>query len=73
MDGNPKRQTKRAELCGAGKEIPHGPADSEAVRGVTAETEVHILNSRAALIEEGKDVACILKNGNVVAVVGYKE
>jgi len=33
----------------------------------------NILNSRAELIEEGKDVACILKGGNVVAVVGYKE
>lgn len=33
----------------------------------------NILNSRAGLIEEGKDVACILKGGNVIAVVGYKE
>ena len=33
----------------------------------------NILNSRAELIEEGKDVACILKGGNVIAVVGYKE
>ena len=33
----------------------------------------NILNSRAALIGEGKDVACILKGGNVIAVVGYKE
>ncbi len=33
----------------------------------------NILNSRAELIKEGKDVACILKGGNVVAVVGYKE
>ena len=33
----------------------------------------NILNSRAELIEEGKDVACILKDGNVIAVVGYKE
>ena len=33
----------------------------------------NILNSRASLIEEGKDVACILKGGNVIAVVGYKE
>ncbi len=32
----------------------------------------NILNSRAELIQEGKDVACILKGGNVVAVVGYK-
>ena len=33
----------------------------------------NIPNSRAALIGEGKDVACILKGGNVIAVVGYKE
>ena len=33
----------------------------------------NILNSRAELIEEGKDVAYILKGGNVIAVVGYKE
>ena len=33
----------------------------------------NILNSRAELIEEGKDVACILKGGNAIAVVGYKE
>ena len=33
----------------------------------------NILNSRAELIEEGKDVACILRGGKVVAVVGYKE
>ncbi len=33
----------------------------------------NILNSRAELIEEGKDLACIFKGGNVVAVVGYKE
>ena len=33
----------------------------------------NILNSRAELIEEGKDVACILKGENVIAVVGYKE
>ena len=33
----------------------------------------NILNSRATLIEEGKDVACILKGGNVIAVVGYRE
>ncbi len=33
----------------------------------------NIFNSRAELIEEGKDVACILKGGNVIAVVGYKE
>ena len=33
----------------------------------------NILNSRAALIGEGKDAACILKGGNVIAVIGYKE
>lgn len=33
----------------------------------------NILNSRAELMEEGKDAACILKGGNVIAVVGYKE
>lgn len=32
----------------------------------------NILNSRAELIEEGKDVAYILKGGNVIAVVGYQ-
>lgn len=32
----------------------------------------NILSSRAAMIEEGKDVGCILKGGNVIAVVGYK-
>lgn len=33
----------------------------------------NIINSRATLIEEGKEVACILRGGNVIAVVGYKE
>ena len=33
----------------------------------------NILNSKATLIEEGKNVACILKGGNVIAVLGYKE
>ncbi|MDE7444251.1 MAG: hypothetical protein K2N15_00875 [Lachnospiraceae bacterium] len=33
----------------------------------------NILRSRATLIEEGKDVACILKDKNIIAVVGYKE
>ncbi len=41
MDGHPKRQRKRVELCGAGTEVPHGPEDSEAVRGIAAETGVH--------------------------------
>ena len=47
MDGYPKRQTKRAELCGAGPEVPHGPADGKAVRGVAAEAEVHIKRTEA--------------------------
>lgn len=33
----------------------------------------NILNSRARLIEEGKDVACILKGGKAIAIAGYKE
>ena len=33
----------------------------------------NILDSRATLIGEGKEVACILKGGNVIAVVGYRE
>ena len=33
----------------------------------------NILNSKATLIKEGKDVACILKGGKVIAVVGYKK
>lgn len=33
----------------------------------------NILGSRAALKEEGKAVAYILKGGNVIAVVGYRE
>lgn len=33
----------------------------------------NILSSSAELIGEGKAVACILKDGNVIAVVGYKE
>jgi len=32
----------------------------------------NILDSRARLIEEGKSVACILKGGKIIAVVGYK-
>ena len=47
MDGYPKRQTKRAELCGAGPEVPHGPADGKAVRGVAAEAGVHIKRTEA--------------------------
>ena len=33
----------------------------------------NILNSIAKLIEEGKDIACVLKGRNVIAVVGYKQ
>ena len=33
----------------------------------------NILNSSARLIEKGRDVACILKDGKVIAVLGYKE
>ena len=33
----------------------------------------NILNSSAELIGEGKAVACILKDGNAIAVVGYRE
>lgn len=32
----------------------------------------NILNSRETLIGEGKDVACILKDRKVIAVLGYK-
>ena len=42
VDGQQKRQIKRTELCGAGMEIPHEPADDKAVCGVAAETGVHI-------------------------------
>lgn len=33
----------------------------------------NILSSSAELIGEGKAVACILKDGNAIAVVGYRE
>ena len=33
----------------------------------------NILNSSARLMGEGKAVTCILKDGNVIAVVGYRE
>ncbi len=36
-----------------------------------ADKNIH--NSSARLMGEGKAVACILKDGNVIAVVGYKE
>ncbi|MDE5780079.1 MAG: hypothetical protein K2I03_01160 [Lachnospiraceae bacterium] len=41
--------------------------------GLPDNADKNILSSRATLIEEGKKAACILKNGNVIAVVGYKE
>ncbi len=31
------------------------------------------MTGRAELIEESKDVACILKGGNVIVAVGYRE
>ena len=33
----------------------------------------NILSSSAELIGEGKAVACILKDGNIIAVVGYRK
>ena len=33
----------------------------------------NILSSSAELMGEGKAVACILKDGNAIAVVGYRE
>ena len=47
MDGYPKRQTERAELCRAGPEVPHGPADGKAVRRIAAEAGVHIERTQA--------------------------
>ncbi len=47
VDGYPKRQTERAELCGAGPEVPHGPTNSKAVRGIAAEAGVHIERTEA--------------------------
>lgn len=37
------------------------------------DADKNILSSSAELIGEGKAVAYILKDGNVIAVVGYKE
>ena len=45
----------------------------EVLLEVPDNADKNILNSRATLIEEGKSVACILKDGKVIAVVGYKE
>lgn len=33
----------------------------------------NILNCRRTLVEEGKKVAYILKDENIIAVIGYKE
>ena len=33
----------------------------------------NILSSSAMLLGEGKAVACILKDGNIIAVVGYRK
>ena len=50
VDGYPKRQTKRAELCGVGTEVPHESANSKAVRGIAAEAGVYIKRSRTLSI-----------------------
>ena len=47
MDGYPKRQAEKAELCGAGTEVPHSSANSKAVRGVASEIGVHIKQTQA--------------------------
>lgn len=41
MDGNPKRQAQGTELHGVKQEVPHRPADGEAVRRVAATARVH--------------------------------
>ena len=53
MDGYLKRQAERAELCGAGKEVPHRSANSKAVCGITAKTGVHI--NRTETDKAGRD------------------
>jgi hypothetical protein len=35
--------------------------------------EKDILNCRAELIEEGNNIGYILKDGHIIAVIGYKE
>ena len=44
----------------------------EVLLEVPDNADKNILNSSATLIEEGKDVACILKDEKVIAVLGYK-
>ena len=45
----------------------------EVLLEVPDNADKNIRNSSKRLIEEVKDVGCILKGGNVIAVVGYKE
>ena len=52
MDGYPKRQTKGAELCGAGEKVPHGSADSKEVRRLAREAKVYA--DRAKTVETGQ-------------------
>ena len=52
MDGYPKRQTKGAELCGAGEKVPHGSADSKEVGGFAGEATVHA--DRVKTVETGQ-------------------
>lgn len=33
----------------------------------------NILNCKAELVGERKDVACILRDDNIIAIIGYKE
>lgn len=54
-------------------EIKAGNLVGKVLQEVPDNANKNILNSRARLMGEGKDVACILKGGNVIAVVGYKE
>ena len=51
MDGHPKRQAERDELCGTGKEVPHGPANGETVHGIASEAGVHV--ERAETDQDG--------------------
>ena len=56
MDGYPKRQTKRAELCGVGAEVSHRSANSNAVRGVAPEAGVHIERTQAYKMDPYKQI-----------------
>ena len=47
MDGYTKRSAKGIELHRTGEEVPYGPTDSKAVRGITAEAGVHIERTQA--------------------------